>query len=61
MGVFCWQDQERREGELNELRHLLEENHTAVTTWKTDAEEKAKVRVPDSYTGIENDWLNEYK
>ncbi|KAK5895995.1 hypothetical protein CgunFtcFv8_009642 [Champsocephalus gunnari] len=35
-------DQERREGELNELRHLLEENHTAVTTWKTDAEEKAK-------------------
>ncbi|XP_039647196.1 dynein intermediate chain CFAP94, axonemal isoform X2 [Perca fluviatilis] len=35
-------DQERREDELNELRHLLEENHTAVTTWKTDAVEKAK-------------------
>ncbi|XP_042367700.1 dynein axonemal intermediate chain 7 [Plectropomus leopardus] len=34
-------DQERREDELNELRHLLEENHTAVTKWKTDAEEKA--------------------
>ncbi|XP_029318234.1 LOW QUALITY PROTEIN: dynein axonemal intermediate chain 7 [Cottoperca gobio] len=35
-------DLERREVELNELRHLLEENHTAVTKWKTDAVEKAK-------------------
>ncbi|XP_059182374.1 dynein axonemal intermediate chain 7 [Centropristis striata] len=35
-------DQERRDDELNELRHLLEENHTAVTNWKTDAVEKAK-------------------
>ncbi|XP_072233433.1 dynein axonemal intermediate chain 7, partial [Leuresthes tenuis] len=35
-------DQTRREDELNELRHLLEENHTAVTTWKHDAAEEAK-------------------
>ncbi|KAM4569867.1 dynein axonemal intermediate chain 7 [Odontesthes bonariensis] len=35
-------DQARREDELNELRHLLEENHTAVTAWKRDAVEKAK-------------------
>ncbi|XP_070709649.1 dynein axonemal intermediate chain 7 [Pempheris klunzingeri] len=35
-------DQERREDELNELRHLLEENHTAVTKWKIEAVEKAK-------------------
>ncbi|XP_045892908.1 dynein axonemal intermediate chain 7 isoform X2 [Micropterus dolomieu] len=35
-------DQERREDELNELRHLLEENHTAATKWKTSAVEKAK-------------------
>ncbi|XP_034529584.1 protein CASC1 isoform X2 [Notolabrus celidotus] len=35
-------DLERREDELNELRHLLEENHTAVTTWKADAFETAK-------------------
>uniref|UniRef100_UPI003AAC0044 dynein axonemal intermediate chain 7 n=1 Tax=Centroberyx gerrardi TaxID=166262 RepID=UPI003AAC0044 len=35
-------DQERREDELNELRYLLEENHTAVTKWKTDTREKAK-------------------
>ncbi|KAI3366884.1 hypothetical protein L3Q82_009525, partial [Scortum barcoo] len=35
-------DQERREDELNELRHLLEENHTAVTKWKTNTVEKAK-------------------
>ncbi len=46
MGVFCRQDQERREDELNELRHLLEENHTAVTKFKADAVEKAKVCVP---------------
>jgi len=43
MDVCYWQDQTRREDELNELRHLLEENHTAVTTWKRDAMEKAKV------------------
>uniref|UniRef100_A0A8C4I662 Dynein axonemal intermediate chain 7 n=1 Tax=Dicentrarchus labrax TaxID=13489 RepID=A0A8C4I662_DICLA len=42
MGVFSWQDQERREDELNELRHLLEENHTAVTKWKTAAMEMTK-------------------
>ncbi|XP_074554374.1 dynein axonemal intermediate chain 7 [Halichoeres trimaculatus] len=35
-------DLERREDELNELRHLLEENHTAVTEWKKDALEKAE-------------------
>uniref|UniRef100_A0A673BG89 Dynein axonemal intermediate chain 7 n=1 Tax=Sphaeramia orbicularis TaxID=375764 RepID=A0A673BG89_9TELE len=35
-------DLERRKDELNELRHLLEENHTAVTNWKADAAEKAK-------------------
>ncbi|XP_030295375.1 dynein axonemal intermediate chain 7 isoform X2 [Sparus aurata] len=35
-------DQGRREGELNELRHLLEKNHTAVIKWKTDAEEREK-------------------
>ncbi|XP_029017410.1 dynein axonemal intermediate chain 7 isoform X2 [Betta splendens] len=35
-------DRERRDDELNELRHLLEENHAAVTKWKTDAVEKAK-------------------
>ncbi|XP_067346496.1 dynein axonemal intermediate chain 7 isoform X1 [Channa argus] len=35
-------DSERRDDELNELRHLLEENHVAVTKWKTDAVEKAK-------------------
>ncbi|XP_070785483.1 dynein axonemal intermediate chain 7 [Enoplosus armatus] len=34
-------DQERREDELKELRHLLEENHTAATKWKADAVEKA--------------------
>lgn len=45
MGIFCCQDRERRADELEELRHLLEENHTAVTKWKTDAVEKAKVCV----------------
>eukprot|EP00064_Thunnus_orientalis_P009714 superscaffoldBa00001251_g9740 len=35
-------DSARRADELDELRHLLEENHTAVTKWKTDAVEKAK-------------------
>ncbi|XP_020494390.2 dynein axonemal intermediate chain 7 [Labrus bergylta] len=35
-------DRGRREDELNELRHLLEENHTAVTDLKIDAVEKAK-------------------
>nr|XP_046234539.1 dynein axonemal intermediate chain 7 isoform X2 [Scatophagus argus] len=35
-------DQERREDELNELRHLLEENHTAVTKWQTDTVETEK-------------------
>ncbi|XP_028279380.1 dynein axonemal intermediate chain 7 [Parambassis ranga] len=35
-------DQDRREGELKELRYLLEDNHTAVTTWKKDTREKAR-------------------
>ncbi|XP_028809621.1 dynein axonemal intermediate chain 7 isoform X2 [Denticeps clupeoides] len=35
-------DRERREDELNELRHLLEENHKAVTTWERDSREKAR-------------------
>ncbi|XP_041820365.1 dynein intermediate chain CFAP94, axonemal [Chelmon rostratus] len=35
-------DRERSEDELNELRHLLEENHTAVTKWKRDAVETEK-------------------
>ncbi|XP_041834062.1 dynein intermediate chain CFAP94, axonemal isoform X2 [Melanotaenia boesemani] len=35
-------DLERRDDELNELRHLLEENHAAVTKWKHDAEETVK-------------------
>ncbi|XP_068573032.1 dynein axonemal intermediate chain 7 isoform X2 [Cebidichthys violaceus] len=35
-------DLERREDELNELRHLLENNHTAVIKWKTDAVERAQ-------------------
>ncbi|XP_035764324.1 LOW QUALITY PROTEIN: protein CASC1 [Neolamprologus brichardi] len=35
-------DLERREAELKELHHLLEENHTAVTKWKTEAVEIAK-------------------
>ncbi|XP_056878608.1 dynein axonemal intermediate chain 7 isoform X2 [Takifugu flavidus] len=30
-------DSKRREGELDELRHLLEANHTAATKWKSDA------------------------
>ncbi|XP_046878778.1 dynein axonemal intermediate chain 7 [Hypomesus transpacificus] len=35
-------DLERRDDELNELRHLLEENHSAVTKRETDSREKAK-------------------
>ncbi|XP_029902303.1 dynein axonemal intermediate chain 7 [Myripristis murdjan] len=35
-------DQERREDELTELRHLLEDNHSAVTKWKADSWEKAQ-------------------
>uniref|UniRef100_A0A665TKC1 Dynein axonemal intermediate chain 7 n=1 Tax=Echeneis naucrates TaxID=173247 RepID=A0A665TKC1_ECHNA len=34
-------DRERREEELNELRQLLEDNHTAVTKWKEVYMEKA--------------------
>ncbi|XP_058480321.1 dynein axonemal intermediate chain 7 [Solea solea] len=34
-------DRECRESELSELRHLLEENHTAVTKWKAEAVENA--------------------
>lgn len=43
MSVFFLQDSERREGELDELRHLLEKNHTAVTKWTSDAVERNTV------------------
>uniref|UniRef100_A0A3P8WER5 Dynein axonemal intermediate chain 7 n=1 Tax=Cynoglossus semilaevis TaxID=244447 RepID=A0A3P8WER5_CYNSE len=35
-------DREFREVELDELRHLLEDNHSAITEWKADAAENAK-------------------
>ncbi|XP_055046477.2 dynein axonemal intermediate chain 7 [Misgurnus anguillicaudatus] len=35
-------DKERREDELNELRHILDENHAAVISWESDCREKAK-------------------
>uniref|UniRef100_A0A671M7W8 Dynein axonemal intermediate chain 7 n=1 Tax=Sinocyclocheilus anshuiensis TaxID=1608454 RepID=A0A671M7W8_9TELE len=35
-------DRERREDELNELRHILDENHSAVTTWESECRDKAK-------------------
>lgn len=35
-------DRERREDELNELRHILDENHSAVTTWESECRNKAK-------------------
>ncbi|XP_063073646.1 dynein axonemal intermediate chain 7 [Engraulis encrasicolus] len=35
-------DRERREDELNELRHLLEENHIASTKWEAELKGKAK-------------------
>uniref|UniRef100_H3CN91 Dynein axonemal intermediate chain 7 n=1 Tax=Tetraodon nigroviridis TaxID=99883 RepID=H3CN91_TETNG len=38
--IHLMQDSERREGELDELRHLLEKNHTAVIKWKSDAVER---------------------
>lgn len=40
----CPQDRERREDELNELRHILDENHSAVTEWETERRNKAKVQ-----------------
>lgn len=43
MSVSFLQDSERREDELDELRHLLEKNHTAVTKWKSDAVEREAV------------------
>lgn len=43
MSVFFLQDSERREGELDELRSLLERNQTAVTKWKSDAVERQTV------------------
>lgn len=43
MSVFILQDSERREGELDELRHLLEYNHNALTKWKSEAVEKDRV------------------
>lgn len=39
----CPQDRERREDELNELRHILDENHSAVATWESECRNKAKV------------------
>ncbi|KAM3588296.1 uncharacterized protein V6R79_025724 [Siganus canaliculatus] len=39
---FCCQDRERRASELNELRHLLEDNHSAVTKWKRAIAEEAE-------------------
>ncbi len=38
------QDRERREDELNELRHILDENHSAVTAWESECIDKAKVQ-----------------
>ncbi|KAI7791914.1 putative protein CASC1 [Triplophysa rosa] len=35
-------DRGRREDELNELRHILDENHTAVISWESECTEKAK-------------------
>ncbi|XP_050963039.1 dynein axonemal intermediate chain 7 [Labeo rohita] len=35
-------DRERREDELNELRHILDENHSAVTVWESECRDKAK-------------------
>lgn len=40
---MCREDREFREVELDELRHLLEDNHSAITEWKADAAENAKV------------------
>ncbi|XP_068611584.1 dynein axonemal intermediate chain 7 [Brachionichthys hirsutus] len=40
--LLAIKDRERREGELNELQSLLEQNHAAVTRWKTEAAEMAK-------------------
>lgn len=53
MSVFFLQDSERRESELDELRHLLEKNHTAVTKWTSDAVERNTV----SYFGVINKML----
>lgn len=41
--LMCREDREFREVELDELRHLLEDNHSAITEWKADAAENAKV------------------
>ncbi|KAG1953377.1 dynein intermediate chain CFAP94, axonemal isoform X1 [Pimephales promelas] len=35
-------DRERREDELNELRHILDENHSAVTVWESECRDKSK-------------------
>ncbi|KTF73035.1 hypothetical protein cypCar_00020690 [Cyprinus carpio] len=35
-------DRERREDELNELRYILDENHSAVTAWESECRDKAK-------------------
>lgn len=52
----CPQDRERREDELNELRHILDENHSAVTEWETECRNKAKVQ--DSYIFIRKSQAN---
>lgn len=43
MSVFVLQDSKRREGELDDLRHLLERNHTALIKWKANAVERETV------------------
>lgn len=48
----CLQDRERREDELNELRHILDENHFAVSVWEAECREKAKVQELRSFIQI---------
>ncbi|TRY62242.1 hypothetical protein DNTS_020207 [Danionella cerebrum] len=40
--ILEFKDRERREDELNELRLVLDENHSAVVAWEADCKEKAK-------------------
>lgn len=42
-GCVWWQDEERREGELEELHHLLQENQEKAAQWKTNTAETIKV------------------
>lgn len=50
------QDRERREDELNELRHILDENHSAVTAWESECRDKAKVQ--ESWNTIQMPQVN---